>query len=273
MGLTTQSVGFARIVRRWRSLRLRDPIVLGCRQRLQPGASRAILRVVLSGRCRCALSGAEIAAGAGAALLASGPMPWTRLPERGSLDLLGIKVQDERVRVVQARLERRGERVVAGWNSGAPPSPAMESLLTSLGHLEPDADARAVAPLLSAIVELALAAVAAPAPPGGRAHGHWLELRDLIEERFTAALDRRSVARSLGMHPHHVSRLCQEQGGTTFVGLVTGMRLALARRLLEGDADLGAIASACGFADAGYFIRVFRRHHGVTPGRWRATRG
>jgi AraC family transcriptional activator of pobA len=48
-------------------------------------------------------------------------------------------------------------------------------------------------------------------------------------------------------------------------------RMAQARRLLvETDLTVGEIASRVGYADPGYFTRLFRRMHGVTPLGWRA---
>ena len=48
------------------------------------------------------------------------------------------------------------------------------------------------------------------------------------------------------------------------------VQLQAAKILLEMTAmDLAQIAEECGFTDDNYFIRVFRKHYGITPGTYR----
>lgn len=50
------------------------------------------------------------------------------------------------------------------------------------------------------------------------------------------------------------------------------VQLQAARVMLETTAmNLTQIAEACGFTDDNYFIRIFRKRHGVTPGAYRKT--
>ena len=37
----------------------------------------------------------------------------------------------------------------------------------------------------------------------------------------------------------------------------------------SGDLSVAEVGAACGHPDAGYFIKVFRRHHRTTPGEFR----
>ena len=51
---------------------------------------------------------------------------------------------------------------------------------------------------------------------------------------------------------------------------MTAGRMAEARRrLLHSDEHVDIIAERVGYADPTHFIRMFRRTHGATPGRWR----
>jgi AraC-like DNA-binding protein len=48
-------------------------------------------------------------------------------------------------------------------------------------------------------------------------------------------------------------------------------RMTVAADLLRApDAAVGAVGARVGYASEASFVRAFRRHHGVTPGRWRA---
>ena len=108
--------------------------------------------------------------------------------------------------------------------------------------------------------------------PAGRARHTWLMLREYVREHFTGELDRRDVARRFSLHPGHVSRLFREQG-EGFGELVRRLRIERARKLLEGTTlSVKEIAECCGFQNAGYFIKAFRRETGTTPGAFRRCR-
>jgi len=63
-----------------------------------------------------------------------------------------------------------------------------------------------------------------------------------------------------------VSAAFRKRLGTTPVAYRTRQRLQKAREMLVHDPQtLEAIASHCGFADAGYFCRIFRQHVGMSP--------
>jgi AraC-like DNA-binding protein len=60
--------------------------------------------------------------------------------------------------------------------------------------------------------------------------------------------------------------------GLAPLAYVTDWRMALAREQLHtGDAGLAAIARSLGYRSEFSFAAAFKRHHGVAPGRWRAT--
>jgi AraC family transcriptional regulator, transcriptional activator of pobA len=60
--------------------------------------------------------------------------------------------------------------------------------------------------------------------------------------------------------------------GRTVQQWITERRMTEARRLLaRTDLTIEATAGHCGYSDAGYFIRTFKRDHGVTPAQWRRT--
>ncbi|MCF4165724.1 AraC family transcriptional regulator [Zavarzinia compransoris] len=61
-----------------------------------------------------------------------------------------------------------------------------------------------------------------------------------------------------------------DAAGTTFSAERDAVRLALARRYLSRpDLKVEAVAARLGFAEAGVFVRAFRRWTGQTPARWR----
>jgi len=94
-----------------------------------------------------------------------------------------------------------------------------------------------------------------------------------IEQHCLRPLPLDEVARHVGVSPSHLTRsLARATGHSAGTWIIRG-KLAEARRLLaRSDAPVDDVAHRVGYADATHFIRMFRRHHGVTPAAWRRQR-
>lgn len=93
----------------------------------------------------------------------------------------------------------------------------------------------------------------------------------LIQSRFHEQdISRESVAGELSITPSHLSRLFRTCGSGNFLETLTRIRLEYAEELIRGTRlTLDEIARRSGFRDSSYFIKVFRKYHGVTPARFR----
>ena len=75
------------------------------------------------------------------------------------------------------------------------------------------------------------------------------------------------VAARVGLSPSHFHRMFREHTGLSPLEWLTRRRMEKAVELLgEPGVTVQSVARALGFADTGYFIRVFHRWTGVTPG-------
>lgn len=111
---------------------------------------------------------------------------------------------------------------------------------------------------------------AASVPRLTRAEHTWHRLLAYLNENYREPIQRVDAARFLGIHENHVSRLFAAFGSETFRQRLARMRLEDAVRLLENtDLPVKGIATQCGFESANYFIRVFRKHFGLSPHRYR----
>lgn len=100
----------------------------------------------------------------------------------------------------------------------------------------------------------------------------------LVAEEFSdPKLSLKSLcANFLFMNETYVSRLFQKRTGQKFSSYVTACRIQAAQTLLTAQTELsiGEVAERVGFGgDAKYFIEVFRKSVGVTPGKFRAGQG
>lgn len=81
------------------------------------------------------------------------------------------------------------------------------------------------------------------------------------------------LSEEFGLSANYVSRLFREAFGVKFIEYVTSIRMDEAERLLtETDDAIQDIGRAVGYEQSLTFIRVFKKHAGVTPGQYRKSK-
>lgn len=96
------------------------------------------------------------------------------------------------------------------------------------------------------------------------------EARDLVEAEATRGIGLGAVASAVGMDRFALARAFRERFGCSLGEYRHRILVRRAREaLLSTDDSLSAIAYRTGFADQSHFTRVFRRHTGLPPGRYR----
>ncbi len=92
-----------------------------------------------------------------------------------------------------------------------------------------------------------------------------------LYSHFTEPFDAVAIADELSVHPSHLARQFKKETGFTMGQFVHRLRIQKAKRLLKKDlASIEQITGECGFEDAAYFIRVFKKFTGMPPGKWRS---
>ncbi|MFE2489921.1 GlxA family transcriptional regulator [Streptomyces mirabilis] len=95
---------------------------------------------------------------------------------------------------------------------------------------------------------------------------------DTVAENPGANHTLTAMARRAGVSVRHVTRLFDEEVGTTPCRYVEQVRLEAAQALLEtGDDSLPVVARRTGFGSPESLRRAFVRHLGVTPGAFRTS--
>lgn len=80
------------------------------------------------------------------------------------------------------------------------------------------------------------------------------------------------LAQEFHYHPNYLSQIFRAETGMTVTAYLNALRLEEAEKLLlNTDLRINAIATACGFHDDKYFLKTFKRLHGVTPTEYRNT--
>ena len=122
------------------------------------------------------------------------------------------------------------------------------------------------------LLQLILLEIAAPHPPEPEKLADPLAVRALsyIQAHFTFPLNASEVARQANCNPDYLARLFREAYSMTLTQSIHQHRLTAAKRMLVGtDKNIDEIAREVGFADAGYFGRLFKRLEGMTAFAYR----
>lgn len=95
-------------------------------------------------------------------------------------------------------------------------------------------------------------------------------VHDYLEEHYAERISLEQLSSLFYISRFHLSREFRAHYGAPLSGELTSIRLSHAKALLRfSDSPVSQVAAECGFQDAGYFIRVFRRVEGMTPLQYR----
>jgi AraC family transcriptional regulator len=99
----------------------------------------------------------------------------------------------------------------------------------------------------------------------------WLRAaEELLRARLGDRIGLGELAETVGVHPTYLARTFRAHYGLSVGEYGRRLRLAwAARELSEGTMTLAEIATGAGFADQSHFTRIFKRHVGTTPARYR----
>lgn len=109
-------------------------------------------------------------------------------------------------------------------------------------------------------------------PDASTAPAAVLRVQGFVEQNLAGNLSVERLARVAQVSRAHFVRLFASATGQSPSAYVFAERMQRAERLLIAtDSSVGEIALSCGFADANYFAKAFRRAHDATPSAFRAS--
>ena len=91
-----------------------------------------------------------------------------------------------------------------------------------------------------------------------------------IYDHYRQPLSLSQVAQHFHFSYNYLSSLFSTSFQMTFTEYVNQVRLEEAKRLLlHSDLNLSEIADACGYTDLSYFSKLFKKHSGSSPSKYR----
>lgn len=113
-----------------------------------------------------------------------------------------------------------------------------------------------------------------PDEPVRKMNSYCYHAKNLLDTRFQEpGLQIGDIAETLGISQYHLARIFHQEFQIGPQAYLINRRLLFAEKMLrETCLSVKEIAQHCGFGDAGYFSRLFRKKEGVTPLSFRAGR-
>lgn len=94
--------------------------------------------------------------------------------------------------------------------------------------------------------------------------------KEYIKANYSNSITLEDVAREINVSPQYLSKLFKEETGENFIDYLTGIRIRIAKNLLEDDEmSVKEICYSIGYSDPNYFSRIFKKVVGSTPTEYR----
>ena len=116
-----------------------------------------------------------------------------------------------------------------------------------------------------------LASGSAPIP-GDKSVLNLKKLLAFIRTNYSGAITLSDMSRVVDMSPKYLGSFFKNMTGKTPFEYLTEYRIEkAAQKLLNSSQSVTDIAFSCGFSDISYFIKTFKTHKGISPGRFRSS--
>lgn len=95
---------------------------------------------------------------------------------------------------------------------------------------------------------------------------HFKNVLSLIESEYQSPLTLEDLSRAAGMTPKYFCRFFSEMTNKTPIEYLNYYRIESAcEQLITTNYSITDVALNCGFNDTSYFIKIFKKHRGITP--------
>jgi len=90
-----------------------------------------------------------------------------------------------------------------------------------------------------------------------------------IKKNYRTDVSLDAVSKQVFVSSYYLSHLFRDELNMTFSDYVNKVRMDAAINLMkETKMTIQEISEQCGFSDSGYFTRIFKKYHGITPKKY-----
>jgi AraC-like DNA-binding protein len=93
---------------------------------------------------------------------------------------------------------------------------------------------------------------------------------EYIQNNLDENINIKTLSKLAYMSEPHFFRCFKRELGATPVEFILELRIKAAKTMLQsGDQNIKEVSFSCGFNSLNYFLKMFKRHTGVTPAQYR----
>lgn len=97
-----------------------------------------------------------------------------------------------------------------------------------------------------------------------------IQIQQYIHDHLSQDVSLQAIAEQVHMHPTHVSKVYKSETGENITDYLLRLRMEKAAYLLQhNQAKVYEVGSMLGYNNTAYFIKVFKKHFGLTPQEFR----
>lgn len=98
-------------------------------------------------------------------------------------------------------------------------------------------------------------------------------VKEFVDGNYSSDLSLAQVGEAVGLSSAYLSSIFKEISGEGFVGYINTVRIEKAKQYLQQpELTVIQVAGKVGFSSSNTFIKVFKKHEGITPGQFRESR-
>lgn len=94
-------------------------------------------------------------------------------------------------------------------------------------------------------------------------------VRQFIQDHYAEEISRQDIENAVHMNGDYLNRIFKKETGYSLIQYIQYYRVLAAKQMItKGKNNLSDVAFSAGFDNPSYFIKVFRKWTGITPGEY-----
>lgn len=95
-------------------------------------------------------------------------------------------------------------------------------------------------------------------------------VKEYIDQHYTEYMTLDDLSKKFYINKYYLSKLYKEEYGISIIAYLNHLRINKSKELLKASNEkIESISKICGIEDQSYFIRLFKKIEGITPGEFR----
>lgn len=103
-------------------------------------------------------------------------------------------------------------------------------------------------------------------------NNNFINILQFINDNYATNISIENIAHQLSLNQNYISQLFRKETGDTYTSYLTNLRINKAKDLLQNtNLSLSDISDCVGYNDYFYFLKIFKKQVGVSPGKFKST--